>query len=135
VLQNESKYAYTNVGTPFYMSPEQINEEKYNHKSDIWSLGCIIYEAASLHPPFQADNYLSLAMKIKEGKFAKIPEHYSEDLEKVIESMLQIDQSKRPSVLDLKKLPKINNKIAQIRIKDELTKLHNREKELDIREK
>ena len=39
MLDNESRYAYTNVGTPYYMSPEQINEEKYNYKSDVWSLG------------------------------------------------------------------------------------------------
>lgn len=48
----QSMYAYTYLGTPFYMSPEQINESEYNEKSDIWSLGCIIYEMAALHPPF-----------------------------------------------------------------------------------
>jgi NIMA (never in mitosis gene a)-related kinase len=55
------------------MSPEQINEQRYNEKSDIWSLGCIIYEMAALRPPFKAQNHLSLAMKIKAGKYDRIP--------------------------------------------------------------
>lgn len=127
-------YAYTNVGTPYYMSPEQINEERYNHKSDIWSLGCIIYEAACLKPPFQADNYLSLAMKIKEGKFDRIPDHYSDDLQKVIESMLKINQEERPSVIELMNIPKVNFKIKEFKIKEKCNELNAREKELDKRE-
>lgn len=62
------------------MSPEQINDCKYNEQSDIWSLGCIIYEVAALKPPFQAQNHLSLAMKIKAGTFERLPARYSEEL-------------------------------------------------------
>ena len=69
---SESKFAYSHVGTPYYMSPEQIEETKYNEKSDIWSLGCFLYELATFKPPFQAKNQLMLAMKIKSGKFEKI---------------------------------------------------------------
>ena len=81
-------YAQTHVGTPYYMSPEQINEQKYNEKSDIWSLGCIVYEMAALRPPFKANNQLALALKIKEGKFDRIPYRYSDDLWSVIQIML-----------------------------------------------
>lgn len=80
VMNGESQFAYTHVGTPYYMSPEQINDSKYNEQSDIWSLGCIIYEVAALRPPFQAQNHLSLAMKIKAGTFERIPSRYSDDL-------------------------------------------------------
>jgi len=54
VLNHDSVFAQTHVGTPYYMSPEQINEQRYNEKSDIWSLGCIVYEMAALRPPFKA---------------------------------------------------------------------------------
>jgi NIMA (never in mitosis gene a)-related kinase len=61
VMSDESMFANTHVGTPYYMSPEQINSERYNEKSDIWSLGCIIYEAAALHAPFEATTHFQLA--------------------------------------------------------------------------
>jgi NIMA (never in mitosis gene a)-related kinase len=127
-------YAYTNVGTPYYMSPEQINEERYNHKSDIWSLGCIIYETACLKPPFQADNYLSLAMKIKEGNIERIPSQYSDELQKVIEQMLQVNQESRPSVVDLINSPRINLKIKEFKVKEKIFELNQKEKELKKRE-
>ena len=81
-------YAQTNVGTPYYMSPEQINEQKYDEKSDIWSLGCLVYEMAAQRPPFKAQNQLALALKIKEGTFDRIPKRYSEELWNVIKCML-----------------------------------------------
>jgi NIMA (never in mitosis gene a)-related kinase 2 len=83
-LSEESQYAYTNVGTPYYMSPEQLNENKYNEKSDIWSIGCLLYELCSLSPPFNASNHLALAMKIKTGKFERIPKQYSDEMMRVI---------------------------------------------------
>ena len=73
------------------MSPEQINESEYNEKSDIWALGCIIYEMACLTPPFMAENQLSLALKIKKGEFNKIPVHYSKELMRVISWMLKTE--------------------------------------------
>jgi NIMA (never in mitosis gene a)-related kinase len=56
MMGDESVFAYTHVGTPYYMSPEQIAEQRYNDKSDIWSAGCIIYEMAALRAPFEATN-------------------------------------------------------------------------------
>jgi NIMA (never in mitosis gene a)-related kinase len=76
--------AQTNVGTPYYMSPEQINENNYDEKTDIWSLGCVIYELVALLPPFTASSHLGLAEKIIKGQISRIPERYSEDLQEVI---------------------------------------------------
>jgi NIMA (never in mitosis gene a)-related kinase 2 len=86
-----AKVANTNVGTPYYMSPELINEKSYNEKTDIWSLGCLLYELAALRPPFEAANQIALAMKINQGRFSRIPLKYSDSLFEVIRSMLHLD--------------------------------------------
>lgn len=78
ILSDESVYAQTNVGTPYYMSPEQIHEQNYDEKTDIWSTGCVLYEMVALKPPFQARNHLALATKIVSGEIERIPERYSE---------------------------------------------------------
>ena len=56
------------AGTPSYASPEIWNNKKYDTKSDIWSLGCILYEMLTLHLPFQAGNLDSLYKLILKGK-------------------------------------------------------------------
>jgi len=61
------------VGTPYYISPEIIENRPYNFKTDIWSLGVILYEMCTLKPPFDANNLPSLAMKIIGGKYRPIP--------------------------------------------------------------
>ena len=66
------------------MSPEQVYEKQYDEKTDIWSMGCVIYELVSLLPPFTAKNPLALAQKITNGEIDRIPERYSEDLQEVI---------------------------------------------------
>jgi NIMA (never in mitosis gene a)-related kinase 2 len=85
------------VGTPYYMSPEQVRNGKYNEKSDIWSTGCLIYEIAALRRPFEASNHLALAKKIEEGKFDRIPLRYSENLFALIKQMLLVDPERRLS--------------------------------------
>ncbi|KAI9137076.1 kinase-like domain-containing protein [Paraphysoderma sedebokerense] len=95
------------VGTPFYMSPELINESTYNTKSDIWALGCLIYELCALHPPFQADSHPGLAMKIRQGRVPPLPNHYSAELGRVVRTMLCGVPDKRPTAADLCKHEKI----------------------------
>ena len=56
LMGEDSVFDSTNVGTPYYMSPEQISEQKYNEKCDIWATGCVIYELCSLRAPFEATN-------------------------------------------------------------------------------
>ncbi|EGR32643.1 never in mitosis gene A-related kinase, putative [Ichthyophthirius multifiliis] len=117
ILGENSQFAETHVGTPYYMSPEQIQESQYNEKSDIWSLGCLLYEMAGLKHPFQANNHLALAIKIKGGSFDRIPFQYSEDLQQLILQMLNVNQELRPSVQDLMKLNQINFRLKEKEIR------------------
>ena len=133
-LNKEMNFAYSNVGTPYYMSPEQVDENKYNEKSDIWSLGCFLYELVALHPPFEAHNHLSLALKIKSGKIEKIPEIYSSNLERIILWMMNVEQDKRPSIKDIMAIPEVNIRIKEKKIKEGYQKLKKFESELKLRE-
>ncbi|XP_026196604.1 LOW QUALITY PROTEIN: serine/threonine-protein kinase Nek2 [Anabas testudineus] len=98
ILNHDTSFAKTFVGTPYYMSPEQINRMSYNEKSDIWSLGCLLYELCALSPPFTAYNQKELAEKIREGKFRRIPYRYSEELNSLLCKMLNLKDYLRPSV-------------------------------------
>ena len=55
-MNQTSNFAHTIVGTPYYLSPELCEEKPYNHKSDIWSLGCVLYELCTFRHPFEANN-------------------------------------------------------------------------------
>lgn len=79
ILNSKSK-ASTVVGTPNYLSPELCQGLAYNQKSDIWSLGCILYEMCCLKPAFHAPTLPSLILKIMKGSYSPIPVHYSANL-------------------------------------------------------
>ena len=87
----------TQTGTPYYASPEVWRDEPYSFKSDIWSLGVVIYEMTSLVPPFQAKDMQDLYKKVQKGNIKRIPSHYSNDLWSVIQAMLQDSPANRPS--------------------------------------
>lgn len=60
----KDKFAYTQTGTPYYASPEVWRDEPYDLKTDIWSLGCVLYELCMLKPPFKASNMDELFTKV-----------------------------------------------------------------------
>ncbi|GAP91828.1 putative NEK protein kinase [Rosellinia necatrix] len=98
-------FASTYVGTPFYMSPEICAAERYTLKSDIWSLGCVIYELCAREPPFNAKSHFQLVQKIKEGKVATLPRIYSAELMAVIRDCLKVNPDARPDTATLLNLP------------------------------
>ena len=69
--------AFTQTGTPYYASPEVWKDKPYNLKSDMWSLGCVLYEMAALRPPFVASDLQALYKKVVGGMFERIPMTYS----------------------------------------------------------
>ena len=104
VMQSHD-FASTYVGTPFYMSPEICAAEKYTLKSDIWSLGCIMYELCTREPPFNAKTHFQLVQKIKEGKIAPLPAVYSQELFAIIKDCLRVNPDRRPDTAMLLNLP------------------------------
>lgn len=98
VLQHTSDWAKTAIGTPYYLSPEIWQNMPYNQKSDVWSLGCILYEMVTLKHAFDATNIKGLVLKILRNNYPEIPKQYSKDLKDLISSMLIKDPVKRPSI-------------------------------------
>jgi len=98
--------AQTHVGTPFYMSPEKIQFKGYDEKSDIWALGCILYEMATLQPPFRASRYTELAKKILKGEYKDFG-NISKELATLISSMLRVNRLERPTITHIWKRPRV----------------------------
>ena len=88
VLSNTRSKAKTVVGTPYYLSPEIIESQPYSFKSDIWSLGVLLYEMCALCPPFNAGSLHQLAQKIIKGQFDRLPKNYSTQMNQLVASML-----------------------------------------------
>jgi NIMA (never in mitosis gene a)-related kinase len=101
---------YTQTGTPYYASPEVWKDQPYDHKSDIWSLGCVLYEMCSLVPPFRAEDMNGLFKKVLKGQYPAIPSHYSMDMRIVIKSMLQVNCQNRPDCDQLLDMPQLKKR-------------------------
>lgn len=95
----------TQTGTPYYASPEVWRDKPYDGKSDIWSLGCVLYEMCALRPPFRAEDMQGLYKKVIKGQYPRIPSTYSNDLSSVVKCMLQVSASTRLDSDALMKLP------------------------------
>ena len=94
---NKQGMAYTQTGTPYYASPEIWLDQPYDYKSDIWSLGCILYELCELRPPFRGTSLKNLCINIQKGLYNPIPDYYSNELKTIINMMLQKDPNNRPT--------------------------------------
>ena len=105
--------AVTQTGTPYYAAPEVWENESYNYKCDVWSAGCILYEMAALRVPFRGTSIHQLYKNIMKGKYAEIPNIYSNDLKNIIKLILCLNPLKRPSATDL-----LNNEIILKKIKE-----------------
>ena len=103
--------AKTMIGTPYYLSPEIVNNKPYSFKSDIWSLGVLLYEMMALKMPFDANSLPMLTLKIIKGNYAPPPQKFTPDLRNLVSMLLNVDPDKRPSIDQILKLPIIKNRI------------------------
>ncbi|PRP87594.1 NimA-related protein kinase 2 [Planoprotostelium fungivorum] len=88
----------TQVGTPYYISPEIWKRQPYDAKSDVWSLGCVLYELITFRHPFVADSPKALAQKITTGRYTSISSAYSTDLKNMVQRLLEVEPRRRPTV-------------------------------------
>ena len=91
----KEKVLHTQTGTPYYASPEVWNDAPYSYKSDLWSIGCVVYELCALRPPFQGKDLDELYENVCRGKPERINKAYSDELWKMILMLLQVDVNKR----------------------------------------
>eukprot|EP00198_Chlamydomonas_reinhardtii_P011003 XP_001700340.1 predicted protein [Chlamydomonas reinhardtii] len=113
VLNSTFQLATTAVGTPYYLSPEICQNRKYNQKSDIWSLGCVLYELATLKHAFEAPNMRALIQKIIKGSYPPMPATRSKELRDLCDRMLTLDWQKRPSINDILATPVMKARIQK----------------------
>ena len=102
---------YTQTGTPYYASPEVWQDKPYDAKSDIWSLGCVLYESIMLKPPFLASSMDGLYKKVCKGEYPKISVQYSAELAYLIKLLLKVSPTDRPSCAQILKTTIIKNKL------------------------
>ncbi|KAL7067815.1 protein kinase domain-containing protein [Cryptosporidium serpentis] len=107
------QFATTHVGTPYYMSPEVLSKGEYNEKSDIWSLGCCMYEVMTGEPPFYAKSYEELREHVSYGPTPTLPNYYSNEIGSVLSLMFEKDPVKRPTALQLLNHPYIQKKRSE----------------------
>ena len=97
----------TQIGTPYYMSPEIWANKPYDDKSDIWSAGCILYELCSLRPPFRGRDLSDLSKRVLSGYYAPITGNYTKEIQSIISACLQLNPNKRPSAEELLNIPAV----------------------------
>jgi Protein kinase domain len=112
-------------GTPYYMSPEIFKNKPYNHKSDIWALGCVLYEMTTLNHAFDATSLNGLASKIVKGRYPPVNAKYSTPLKDLIGKMLSIAPADRPDLEKILTLSFIKKHIQNF-LGDIMTREHSK---------
>ena len=134
----KEKELLTQTGTPYYASPEVWRDEPYSYKSDLWSIGCVIYELCNLKPPFKGKDLDELFMNVCKGKPERIYNTYSDDLWKMIQMLLEVDVKKRCDCNKFLNNPLIIRKIKELKnenneYKNIIEKLKNEKITLDYK--
>ena len=90
------------IGTPLYMAPEVYNSsKKYSFRSDIWSLGCCVFEMCNLKNAFEAKSWNAVFVKVNKGQRAPLNNRYSLDMKNLVDSMLSVNGKNRPTIASI----------------------------------
>lgn len=113
VLANDKGFARTAIGTPYYMSPEIYKNNRYDYKSDIWALGCVLYELITLNHPFDATSMAALGHKVMSGRYNPINRTYSKNIRDIVATMLKVNPSQRPTTTQILQMPFIQKHTSE----------------------
>ncbi|KAG8345730.1 putative protein kinase [Trypanosoma vivax] len=114
--------AKTFVGTPYYLSPELIMERPYDHRSDVWALGVIIYELMALKHPFNANSMRGLMQRILKLQYDPVPLLYTTELRNIVPRILTKDPAQRIKLSDLLELPILQRRMREWMLSDVMPK-------------
>merc|ERR1719188_547257 len=114
VLECTAACAQTQIGTPYYLSPEICQGKPYAWGSDIWSMGCILFEMCAKKVPFDAPDLKSLIQRITKGPTPEIPTEYSVGIRMLGKELLDRDPSKRPPAAEVLKKPVVQEVVRKM---------------------
>ena len=120
ILSQSNYFAKTFIGTPYYLSPEICEDKPYNDKSDVWALGCILYELCTYQHPFTARSQGGLILKILNDHPKPINNYYSKELSDLINLIFDKNYQKRPSCLDILKMKFVIEKAKSLGIYNDI---------------
>lgn len=114
VLESTAAVAKTQIGTPYYLSPEICQQKAYAWPSDIWAMGCILYELCCLKVPFDAPDLRSLVNRITRGPAPTLPPHFSSQLRQLVAEILARDHTRRPAAATILAKPILAAKVQKL---------------------
>ncbi|EAS03793.1 plant dual-specificity MAP kinase kinase family domain protein (macronuclear) [Tetrahymena thermophila SB210] len=137
VLHSTADKAQTLIGTPYYLSPEVCENKPYTYQSDIWALGCVLFEMCALKHPFVSESLMALVVKIIREPNPNIPNMYSSDLNCLVQILLAKKPESRPRTKQILSFPFVNEAmkdfISSKGLKDELKNLPIKKTQLHIK--
>ena len=128
----KSGMARTQIGTPYYMSPEIWANRPYDAKSDVWALGAMMFELCMLNPPFLANDMAGLARRVQSAPTPRITSHYSTELVGLIQKMLSKNPASRPSIDQILAMPAVQARMHLLPAAEESDRWHGDEKPSEL---